>query len=116
MADGNAPGGLLERARDSAGELGAGAYSFLLCLAAIGLVGVIGVLRKEPFVFPSLGPTVMLFFESPRQPAASAKNAIVGHLGGIVVGAACLYGLGLDSHVPVTSEGLTGRRVLCAAL
>src|SRR5436853_2341714 len=116
MADSSAPGGLLERARHSAGELGAGAYSFLLCLAAIALVGVIGVARKEPWVFPSLGPTVILFFESPKQPTASAKNAIVGHLVGIVIGAACLYGLGLDSHVPVTAAGLTGRFVVSAAL
>lgn len=116
MADDKGPGGVLEQARASAGELGAGAYSFLLCLASIALVGFIGVARKEPWVFPSLGPTVMLFFESPRQPTASARNAVVGHLGGILVGAACLYGFALDDHVPAMSEGLTARRVLAAAL
>src|SRR3954447_7048510 len=116
MAAGAAPGGVLERARESAGEVGAGAYSFLLCLASIAFVGAIGVARKEPWVFPSLGPTVMLFFESPRQPTASAKNAIVGHFGAIAVGAACLYGFALDTHPPATVEGLTGRRVIAAAL
>lgn len=109
------PGGVLGRIQASLGELGTGLYCLVLSFAVLLAVGLIGIARKEPWVFPSLGPTVMLFFETPMQKAASAKNAIVGHLVGLLVGAACLWGWNLDGHPPVIIEGLTPARVAAAA-
>lgn len=93
-----------------------GMKSFVLCLATMCLVGLIGVVRKEPWVFPSLGPTAMLFFETPKQKAASALNTVVGHGVAILVGAACLHGFGFAAHPAAVVEGLVARRVLAAAL
>lgn len=99
-----------------AGQVGVGVYSLLLCFAALLVTGAVGIARKEPWVFPSLGPTLMLFVETPLQPSANVKNAVVGHLVGIAVGAACLYGFGLNGHKPAPVEGLSWSYVLAAAL
>lgn len=115
MADTQQPGGLLGRLKASAGEVGIGLYAFVLSAATLLAVGFIGIVRKEPWVFPSLGPTVMLFFETPLQRAASAKNAVVGHLVGIAAGLGCLYALNLQNHPPVIVEGLSTPRVIAAA-
>jgi CBS-domain-containing membrane protein len=109
------PGGLLGGIQSSLGELGVGLYCLVLSAAVLLAVGLIGIARKEPWVFPSLGPTVMLFFETPLQRAASAKNAVVGHLVGILVGAACLWAWHLEQHQPVILEGLTHARIVAAA-
>src|SRR4051794_37499181 len=114
-APADSPGGLLGGVQSTMGDFGVGLYCLVLSLAVMLAVGLIGIARKEPWVFPSLGPTVMLFFETPMQKAASAKNAIVGHLVGLVVGAACLWGWNLDAHPPVIVEGLTPARVAAAA-
>src|SRR5437868_1364701 len=109
------PSGLLGGLQSSLGELGVGIYCLVLSFAVLLAVGFIGIARKEPWVFPSLGPTVMLFFETPLQRAASAKNAIVGHFVGILVGAACLYAWNLQDHPAVTIEGLSHARIAAAA-
>jgi CBS-domain-containing membrane protein len=96
--------------------LGRGAYSGALCLGVLAVAGWIGVLTKQPWLFPSLGPTVMLFFESPEQPTARPQNALIGHVVGIAVGYACLRGFGLLHTPPAPVGGLTGRYVAAAAL
>jgi hypothetical protein len=114
-APANTPGGLLGGIQSTMGDFGIGLYCLVLSLAVVLAVGFIGIARKEPWVFPSLGPTVMLFFETPLQRAASAKNAIVGHAVGILVGAACLWGWHLNTHPPAIVEGLTHARIAAAA-
>ena len=59
------------------------AYATVLSIFVLGLAGAVGLLIKQPWLFPSLGPTVMLFFESPKQPSSRPLNTIVGHLVGI---------------------------------
>lgn len=115
MPDDNDPGGVLGGLRDRIGEVGTGVYTLVLCFAVLVAVGLVGILREEPWVFPSLGPTVMLFFESPRQPTASAKNALVGHGVAIAIGALCLHGFGFATHPAAIVEGLVTRRVIAAA-
>jgi CBS-domain-containing membrane protein len=110
------PGGALSQAEERAGNLGIGVYAFLLCLVTLAVVGVLGLVAKKPFLFPSLGPTVMLFFESPKKPSASARNAVIGHMVAIAVGVACLYGFGLGHDLPATQTGLTAVRILAAGL
>ncbi|MGK5498132.1 HPP family protein [Streptomyces sp. URMC 125] len=110
------PGGLLQTAEQRAGRIGAGAYAFALCLAALAACGLVGLLVRQPFLFPSLGPTVMLFFESPRQPAAAPRNTLIGHGAAILAGAACLVLFGLTDAPPVTQQGITAARIGAAAL
>ncbi|THG33578.1 HPP family protein [Naasia lichenicola] len=70
----------------------------------------------QPWLFPSLGPTVMLFFQSPGQPASRPLNAAVGHLIGIAVGIACFAAFGLAGQPPAPVGGLTAGYVAAGAL
>ena len=85
----------------------------IVCLAAVGAVGVA---LKQPWVFPSLGPTVMVLAETPTQPAAHPRNVLSGHLVGIAAGYLSLLLLGLTDNPPVIQEGLTSTRVAAAVL
>lgn len=107
---------LLARARERFGELGAAAYAAILSLVVIALVGTIGLVSQLPWLFPSLGPTVMLFFESPRQPASRPLNTLVGHGVGILVGIGCLSMFGLFGHPAATIAGLDSRYLFSGAL
>jgi CBS-domain-containing membrane protein len=66
--------------------------------------------------FPSLGPTVMLFFESPEQPSARPANTLIGHLTGLLMGLVCLYAFGLQGSLPAPVGGLTLPYVAAGAL
>ena len=109
-------GGLLAAAQDRAGRLGGGVYAFVLCLAVLAAAGCAGLLLRQPLLFPSLGPTVMLFFETPRERPAAPRSTLLGHGVALLAGAACLAALGLTDHPSVLQEGLTGRRTVAAAL
>jgi hypothetical protein len=47
---------------------------------------LLALLTRNPFVFPSLGPTAYLFFFSPQAESASPRNAVLGHLIGLLCG------------------------------
>jgi CBS-domain-containing membrane protein len=96
--------------------MGAAGYAFTLCLVALAAVGAIGLLAEQPYLFPSLGPTVMLFFESPTRKSATPRNTLIGHGVALLAGVGCLVLLGLTDHPPVIQEGLTPARVAAAAL
>ncbi|WP_369055582.1 HPP family protein [Kineococcus terrestris] len=115
-ADGRGPGGLLEAAERRAGRPGAGAYAFALCLVVVCAAGLAALLLRQPLLFPSLGPTVVLFSESPRQPASAPRNTLVGHVVAVSAGAACLALFGLQDHPPATQEGVTLARLVAAGL
>jgi CBS-domain-containing membrane protein len=97
-------------------ELGAGVSAAALCLAVLALAGTVGLALHQPWLFPSLGPTVMLFFDSPEHPTARPRNTIVGHGVGILVGYGCLVGFGLLGHPSAAVSGLTPRHVGAGAL
>lgn len=86
------------------------------CVVAIAVVGAIGVWAGEPWVFPSLGPTLMVMAETPDAPAAHPLNALVGHGVGIAAGLLSLVLLGLRDHPSAVQEGLTTSRVVAACL
>ncbi|RJK97586.1 HPP family protein [Vallicoccus soli] len=109
-------GGLLGAAQERAGRVGGGAYAFLLCLAVLAAAGLAALLLRQPLLFPSLGPTVMLFFETPRQRSAAPRNTLLGHGVALLAGAACLVAFGLADHPPVVQEGVTAARTGAAAL
>jgi hypothetical protein len=90
-------------------------YAALLCLMVLALAGAVGILTKLPWLFPSIGPIVMLFFESPEQPAARPMNTIVGHGVGITAGALCLFAFGLQGDQPAPVGGLNPGYVAAAA-
>ena len=108
-------GGLLEAA-ERRGPASAGGYASGLCLVVLAACGVVGMLVHQPFLFPSLGPTVMLFVEDPRQASATPRATLIGHGVAILAGAGCLALFGLTDHRPVTQEGLTAARTAAAAL
>ncbi|MCM3612979.1 HPP family protein [Microbacterium enclense] len=95
---------------------GAAVYAGSLSLVVLALAGAVGLATRQPWLFPSLGPTVMLFFESPENASSRPRNALVGHGVGLVVGAACFYALGLNGQPPVPSGGLTASYLVAGAL
>jgi CBS-domain-containing membrane protein len=107
---------LLKRLKSRRTALGPALYAAVLSLVVLALAGAVGLGSHLPWLFPSLGPTVMLFFESPEQPSARPVNTLVGHLTGLVMGALCLYGFSLQHTPAAPVGGLTGRYVVAAAL
>ncbi len=83
---------------------------------SISIMSLAALVTKQPFVFPSLGPTAFLFFYSPLVPAASPRNTLLGHSIGAAVGWGCLLAFGLQNEGPSTAVGVTWGRVLAAAL
>lgn len=71
---------------------------------------------KNPFIFPSLGPTAFLFFYSPKLPASSPRNALMGHFIGIVAGWLSLAIFGLLDDGPAILTGVNMQRVFAAGL
>jgi CBS-domain-containing membrane protein len=107
---------LLARAKSRYGTVGAASYAALLGFVVLALVGVVALVTGLPWLFPSLGPTVMLFFESPEQQSARPLNTLVGHGVGIIVGIGSLAAFGLFGEEPATTAGLTGHYLLAAAV
>jgi CBS-domain-containing membrane protein len=107
---------LLKRVSSGRSALGPAAYAAALSLVVLALAGVVGVALHLPWLFPSLGPTVMLFFESPEQPAARPANTLIGHLTGLVMGVLCLYAFGLQDSPPAPVGGLTVLYVAAGSL
>lgn len=90
---------------------------FLLINGAltIGLLATVAMSSRTPFIFPSLGPTAILLFFSPRQPAASPRNVLFGHAIGILCGYASLWIFCLTDHPSATVEGVQILRVFAAS-
>lgn len=107
---------VLERAQQRAGEVGAGAYVGLLSLVVLAVSGAIGMLLTTPWLFPSLGPTVMVLFGTPREKTARPLDAAVGHGVGIVAGVACLFLFGMNGKPSAVEAGLSLGYVLGGAL
>jgi HPP family len=95
---------------------GAAAYAAALSLVVLAASGAAGLMLHQPWLFPSLGPTVMLFFESPGERASRPSNALIGHGVGLAAGAAMLYAFGLQKAPSAASAGLTPAHLLAGAL
>jgi CBS domain-containing membrane protein len=91
-------------------------YTFIGSLFAIGFSGLWAYLVKEPLVFPSLGATAFLIFETPMAEIGTPRNTIVGHTVGILAGAASLAIFGLLNSPSLYVSGLTLGRVCAMAL
>src|SRR3954451_22452135 len=98
------------------GNRGNALYTALGSLLTIGLSGLVAWAVDEPLVFPSLGATAFLFFETPMAEVASVRNTVIGHTVGTLVeffwmNVFCFVG---DPSAIVT--GFDAKRVACVAL
>lgn len=104
----------LERRHNSTFVLGV--FALVNGFISIGLMSLAAVITDEPLIFPSLGPTAFLLFYTPRAPAASPKNALIGHLIGALSGYVALVVFRLTDDGPALVEGVTLARTGAAAL
>jgi len=63
-------------------------YVFVNGFITIAVLALLALVTRNPFVFPSLGPTAYLLFFSPLGKTSSPRNTILGH----AIGLACGYG------------------------
>ena len=104
--------GLHERLVERLGERwGEALYTFVCCLLALGVSGLAAYFTKQPLIFPSLGPTALLFFERPMARPSSPRSALIGHLVAVLAGALSLALFGLLDDPSVLVEGVTPARV-----
>lgn len=85
-------------------------------VAVLGIAGLLALGADETLLFPSLGPTAMLFFARPLPPETSVGTTVLAHWIGIVVGLGCLLAFGIRDDGPAVTSGLTVPRVAAAAL
>lgn len=78
---------------------------FVAGLAAMSVSGLLAFLLGQPLVFPSLRPTVYLFFEAPMSEVASPRNTVLGHFIGVFVGLAMLWAFGLLGEPSAAQAG-----------
>lgn len=91
-------------------------FSFINGCISIGIMAGLALVTGSPFVFPSLGPTAFLFFYTPTAPSASPRNTVIGHGIGVLAGYFSLVVTGLTAAGPALAVGVTGPRVVAAAL
>lgn len=81
------------------------------------IVGIIGLLAHQPWIFPSLGPTAFLQVETPEQPTARFYNTVVGHFLGLGAGYLSVALVGAQTApVVLSTQHLTPIRVWAAVL
>lgn len=98
-------------------KLGAALYAGWVALVITGIDGGLGLAFQQPWLFPSLGPTIFVHTVTPQQEAARPWNTFVGH----AIGAAAAF-LSLTLfgalHAPsaMTSGQVTFSRIAASAL
>ena len=90
-------------------------YLFVNSGLAIGIMAALALLTKQPFAFPSLGPTAFLLFYQPLAPNAAPRSCFFGHLIGALSGYVALVVFGLTNVAP-NLEDVTLPRVGALAL
>jgi CBS domain-containing membrane protein len=91
-------------------------YVFVNGFITIGLLALLALLSRNPFVFPSLGPTAYLLFFSPVAKACSPRNTIFGHAIGLICGYAAFVVTGAGGLPFGVHPGIFWPRILAAAL
>jgi CBS domain-containing membrane protein len=92
------------------------AYVALNSFVTIALLAILALLTRNPFVFPSLGPTAYLFFFSPQAESASPRNAVLGHLIGLLCGFAAYRITGMHPFPQGFGGEIYWPRILASAL
>jgi len=91
-------------------------YVFVNGFVTIGLLALLAFLSRNPFVFPSLGPTAYLLFFSPLAKTCSPRNTILGHAIGLICGYAAFVVTGAGALQFGVHPGIFWPRILAAAL
>ena len=78
---------------------------------AIAVSGFAAFFTGQSLIFPSLGPTAYLIFESPMSRRASPHNTLIGHAVAILAGVLALALFGLLDNPSVLQEVVTLARV-----
>lgn len=92
------------------------AYVFVNGFITIGLLALLALVSRNPFVFPSLGPTAYLLFFSPIGKTSSPRSTICGHAVGLVCGYAAFVLTGAGALPFGAHRGIFWPRILAAAL
>ncbi|HEU0101344.1 MAG TPA: HPP family protein [Mycobacteriales bacterium] len=93
-----------------------GARAALLSAGVLALAGLVGLVLHQPWVFPGLGPTLLVLTGQPTDRAAAPRHVLVGHGVAVLAGSAALAVTGLRGVSAGLTTELTGRRVLAAGL
>jgi CBS domain-containing membrane protein len=91
-------------------------FMFVNGFVTIGLLSLLAMATRSPFIFPSLGPTAFLFFFAPNTPAASPRHTLCGHAIGLLCGYGALWVTGLEHAPPAMQTGVDLARVFAASL
>ena len=105
-----------ERLLDRFGKWGEAFYTFVSCLLTLAVSGLAAYLTKQPLLFPSLGPTAFMFFETPLAESASPRNATIGHAVAISAGVFSLAAFRLLHAPNMLQAGVGPARIGAAAL
>jgi CBS-domain-containing membrane protein len=92
------------------------AYVFINGFISIGVLALLALVTRNPFVFPSLGPTAYLLFFSPLGKTSTPRNTVCGHAIGLICGYAAYMLTGAGALPFATHPGIFWPRILAAAL
>jgi len=92
----------LQQRHDSKAVLGS--YVLVNSAVSIAILAGIAALTKQPFVFPSLGPTAFLLFYGALGAQAAPRNVFCGHLIGVLAGYLALVIFGLTTARPSLTD------------
>src|SRR5690348_10167362 len=92
------------------------AYVFVNGFVTIALLALLALVSRNPFVFPSLGPTAYLLFFAPLGRTSSPRNTIIGHAIGILCGYGAFVITGAGALPFGVHPGIFWPRILAAAL
>jgi hypothetical protein len=82
---------------------------------ALVVAGMVALLTRQPWVFPSLGPMIMLHVEKPDAPESAPRNTLIGHAVALLAGYLFLVVCGLRDTPSALQQGMTVPRVIAAA-
>ena len=91
-------------------------YVFVNGFVTIALLALLALISRNPFVFPSLGPTAYLLFFSPLGKTSSPRNTITGHAIGLVCGYGAFVITGAGAMPFGVHPGIFWPRILASAL
>jgi CBS-domain-containing membrane protein len=91
-------------------------YVFVNGFITIGVLALLALVSRNPFVFPSLGPTAYLLFFSPLGKTSSPRNTILGHAIGLICGYSAFVVTGAGALPFGVHPGIFWPRILAAAL
>lgn len=98
------------------GNRGNAIYTFVGSTITIAVAGLCAWAFKEPLIFPSLGATAFLIFETPTAEVGTVRNTIIGHAVAVLAALVAIAVFGLLGHASVFEGGVTVARAGAMAL